>query len=142
MPAHGSWTHRAPGAASSTDRRPAGWYGPNHTTASADAGSTSSPPPSTTASAIQAGTPSGARATFVDTAAKVPATAGPSLLAVRTSSPASDEPALEVAEDAAIEGDVPYRPGTARAALASRDFRIVWTGALGSNIGTWMQNVV
>ncbi len=33
-------------------------------------------------------------------------------------------------------------PGTARAALAVRDFRIVWLGAFASNIGTWMQNVV
>jgi MFS family permease len=41
-----------------------------------------------------------------------------------------------------VEGDAPYRPGTARAALANRDFRIVWSGAFASNIGTWMQNVV
>jgi MFS family permease len=40
------------------------------------------------------------------------------------------------------EGDVPFTPGTARAALAVRDFRIVWLGAFASNIGTWMQNVV
>jgi MFS family permease len=33
-------------------------------------------------------------------------------------------------------------PGTARAALANRDFRVVWSGAFLSNIGTWMQNVV
>jgi MFS family permease len=37
---------------------------------------------------------------------------------------------------------VPFTPGTARAALAVRDFRIVWLGAFSSNIGTWMQNVV
>ena len=41
-----------------------------------------------------------------------------------------------------IEGDAPIRPGTARAALANRDFRIVWSGGFASNIGTWMQNVV
>jgi MFS family permease len=33
-------------------------------------------------------------------------------------------------------------PGTARAAFASRHFRIVWSGALAANIGSWMQNVV
>mgnify|MGYP003333737379 CR=1 FL=1 len=35
-----------------------------------------------------------------------------------------------------------HRPGTARAAFAYRDYRLVWTGMLLSNIGTWMQNVV
>jgi len=34
------------------------------------------------------------------------------------------------------------RPGSARAALAHRDFRVVYIGAFASNIGTWMQNVV
>lgn len=33
------------------------------------------------------------------------------------------------------------RPGTARAALQFRDFRLVWTGLLLSNLGTWMQNL-
>ncbi len=34
-------------------------------------------------------------------------------------------------------------PGsTARAALGFRDFRIFWAGSFGSNIGTWMQNVL
>ncbi|MDQ3146033.1 MAG: MFS transporter [Actinomycetota bacterium] len=33
-------------------------------------------------------------------------------------------------------------PGTARSAFASRHFRIVWSGALAANIGSWMQNVV
>jgi MFS family permease len=47
----------------------------------------------------------------------------------------------EPAEDAALEGDAPYAPGSARAALAHRDFRLVWWGSLGSNIGTWMQNI-
>ena len=53
-------------------------------------------------------------------------------------------PAPEVEEtgDGLNEGDVPFTPGTARAALAVRDFRIVWLGAFASNIGTWMQNVV
>jgi MFS family permease len=44
-------------------------------------------------------------------------------------------------QDAVVEGDVPYAPGSARAALAHRPFRIVWTGSMASNIGTWMQNV-
>ena len=47
----------------------------------------------------------------------------------------------EDAEDAILEGDTPYKPGSARAALAHRDFRIVWSGSMASNIGTWMQNV-
>ena len=34
-----------------------------------------------------------------------------------------------------------HRPGTARAAFAYRDYRLVWTGMLLSNIGTWMQNL-
>ena len=38
--------------------------------------------------------------------------------------------------------DNPHKAGTVRAALASRDFRLVWYGAFASNIGTWMQNVV
>ena len=34
-----------------------------------------------------------------------------------------------------------FRPGTARAAFAYRDYRLVWTGMLLSNVGTWMQNL-
>jgi MFS family permease len=34
----------------------------------------------------------------------------------------------------------PHRPGTARAAFAYRDFRVVWLGLFASNVGTWMQN--
>jgi MFS family permease len=34
------------------------------------------------------------------------------------------------------------RPGTARAAWAHRDFRVMWIGSFGSNVGTWMQNVI
>jgi MFS family permease len=49
-------------------------------------------------------------------------------------------PNLEDAEEATLEGDHPYRRGSARAALAHRDFRLVWSGSLASNIGTWMQN--
>lgn len=33
-----------------------------------------------------------------------------------------------------------YKPGTARAALAYRDYRVIWFGLFLSNIGTWMQN--
>lgn len=48
----------------------------------------------------------------------------------------------EDAEDALLEGDRTFAPGTIRAALAYRTFRIVWIGALLSNVGSWMQNVV
>src|SRR3954447_16303608 len=48
----------------------------------------------------------------------------------------------EVATDALVDGDVPFTPDTARAALAHRNFRVVWLGAMSSSIGTWMQNVV
>ena len=51
-------------------------------------------------------------------------------------------PSQEESEDALLEGDVPYRSGTARAALAHREFRVVFIGAFVSNIGSWMQNVV
>jgi MFS family permease len=47
---------------------------------------------------------------------------------------------LEEGEASVLEGDAPYRRGSARAALAHRDFRLVWSGSLASNIGTWMQN--
>lgn len=48
---------------------------------------------------------------------------------------------IEEAEEAALGGEPPYRAGSARAALAHRDFRIVWSGSLASNVGTWMQNI-
>ncbi len=32
-----------------------------------------------------------------------------------------------------------HRPGTARSALAHREFRTVWLGQLGSSVGSWMQ---
>ena len=35
-----------------------------------------------------------------------------------------------------------HRPGSARAAFQSRDFRRIWFGSFASNIGTWIQNVV
>ena len=53
----------------------------------------------------------------------------------------SRNPTLEEGEDAYLEGDRAPAPGTARAALAVRDFRVVWTGSFLSNVGTWMQNV-
>jgi len=34
-----------------------------------------------------------------------------------------------------------YQPGTARAALAYPDYRLIWSGLFLSNIGTWMQNL-
>ena len=49
---------------------------------------------------------------------------------------------VDEAEEAELEGDRPFAPGTAMAALASPPFRRVWGGWLASNIGTWMQNVV
>jgi MFS family permease len=48
---------------------------------------------------------------------------------------------FELLEEAAVDGDVMGRPGTARSALGRRDFRVVWLGTFGSNVGTWMQNV-
>lgn len=35
----------------------------------------------------------------------------------------------------------PPKPGTARAALAYPDFRLIWIGLFLSNVGTWMQNL-
>ena len=46
------------------------------------------------------------------------------------------------AEDAYVDGDRTYTPGTARSAFRHRAFRTVYLGAFASNIGTWMQNVV
>src|SRR4029077_6925 len=45
-------------------------------------------------------------------------------------------------EDALVDGDVPWKRGTAQAALRNRNFRIIYFGVFASNIGTWMQNVV
>lgn len=52
-----------------------------------------------------------------------------------------DAAAVAIAEEAIVDGDVPIRPGTARSALRSRDMRRLWLAMVGSNIGTWMQNV-
>src|SRR5436190_9609123 len=51
-----------------------------------------------------------------------------------------EEVEFDQAEEASLEGDVPYVPGSARAALSHRNFTIVWAGLSASNIGTWMQN--
>src|SRR4029450_7757499 len=56
--------------------------------------------------------------------------------------PEGHEPDTEEATEPIIQGDVPYRRGTAQAALRNRDFRIFWGGTFASNIGTWMQNVL
>src|SRR5438270_1650407 len=47
---------------------------------------------------------------------------------------------FDQAEEASLEGDVPYVPGSARAALSHRNFTIVWSGLTASNVGTWMQD--
>ncbi|MBV8387052.1 MAG: MFS transporter [Acidimicrobiia bacterium] len=52
----------------------------------------------------------------------------------------SEDVEFEEGEDAFLEGDRPYVPGTARAALSHRNFRYVWSGLFASSIGTWMQN--
>ena len=49
---------------------------------------------------------------------------------------------IEVIEDALLEGDRVFVPGSARSAWQSRTFRRIYLGAFASNIGTWMQNVV
>ncbi len=49
---------------------------------------------------------------------------------------------LEEIEDSLVDGDLPFRVGTARAALAQRTFRVVFFGAFASNIGSWMQSVI
>jgi MFS family permease len=48
----------------------------------------------------------------------------------------------EDAEDAFLDGDRQFEPGTARSALSHRSFRVFFSGAFASNIGTWMQNAV
>jgi len=52
------------------------------------------------------------------------------------------EPGAEDATDAFVDGDRTLVRGSAQAALAHRDFRVVWSGMFASNIGTWMQNVL
>jgi MFS family permease len=54
----------------------------------------------------------------------------------------ADDGQFEDLEDAYLDGDRTFEPGTARAAFSHRTFRTVYLGAFASNIGTWMQNVV
>lgn len=75
--------------------------------------------------------------------------AGPPLPVTHPSRHASDapmstaaDPPLEDAEDAIVDGDRTFTPGSARAALRHRTFRRVFYGSFLSNVGTWMQNVV
>jgi len=63
---------------------------------------------------------------------------------MRSAPPSTDA----VFQEATFDGDVPIgreeleqRPGTARSALRSRDFRVLWLAMFSSNVGTWMQNV-
>ena len=58
------------------------------------------------------------------------------------SPPSAPDEAWEEVEDAYLEGDRTFTPGTARSAFSHRQFRTVYLGAFTSNIGTWMQNVV
>jgi predicted MFS family arabinose efflux permease len=51
------------------------------------------------------------------------------------------EARFDQADDAQVDGDLPYTPGSARGALRHRAFRSVWLGTFASNIGTWMQNI-
>lgn len=53
----------------------------------------------------------------------------------------ADDGYLEEAEEALLEGDTRFTPGTARSALAQPVFRRIYTGFFLSNIGTWMQQV-
>lgn len=54
---------------------------------------------------------------------------------------AGREPSLEASIDALEDGDVALDVSAARAALASRDFRVLFLGIFTSGIGTWMQNI-
>jgi MFS family permease len=56
--------------------------------------------------------------------------------------PAGDLEDIEEVEDALLEGDRAFTPGTARSAWSHPRFRTIYLGAFASNIGTWMQNVV
>jgi MFS family permease len=53
----------------------------------------------------------------------------------------SEDGYQEEAEEAMLEGDTRFTPGTARSALARPAFRRIYTGFFLSNIGTWMQQV-
>jgi MFS family permease len=49
---------------------------------------------------------------------------------------------LEDSEDALLDADRPFVPGTARDVLRDRVFKVVFFGAFASNVGSWMQNAV
>jgi MFS family permease len=49
---------------------------------------------------------------------------------------------LEDSEDALLDADRPFAPGTARDVLRDRVFKVVFFGAFASNVGSWMQNAV
>lgn len=53
-----------------------------------------------------------------------------------------DDASASDLEDAFIDGDRVFTPGTARSAFQHHTFRVIYLGAFASNIGTWMQNVV
>lgn len=63
---------------------------------------------------------------------------------VEDRSPRDHEPALsaEDVEDALVDGDRTFAPGTARAALSYPAFRTVYFGSLASNVGSWMQQAI
>src|SRR2546430_17383490 len=45
-------------------------------------------------------------------------------------------------EDALLDGDRPFVPGTGLSVLRHRTFRVVFVGAALSNVGSWMQNAI
>src|SRR5581483_3224273 len=49
---------------------------------------------------------------------------------------------IEDSEDALLDADRPFQPGTAASVLRNRTFSTVFFGAFASNIGSWMQNAV
>jgi predicted MFS family arabinose efflux permease len=55
---------------------------------------------------------------------------------------ADQHPGAGDIEDAMLDGDRPFVPGTAISALRHRTFRIVFIGAFLSNVGSWMQNAI
>jgi len=76
---------------------------------------------------------------------------GPLRVTISADDPRADGPAaspntsdltVHDAEDALVDGDRTFVAGSARAAFAYPTFRRIFTGALLSNIGSWMQNVV
>jgi MFS family permease len=69
-----------------------------------------------------------------------PAVASP--LADDNLEPDVDTCPIEEIEDALVDGDRAFAPGSARAALSHPVFRRVFAGSFLSNIGSWMQNVV